>query len=108
MLEKLNMVIGAFFSEVGTELLTEISKFDSKSSKTSKILVINSRWAEQDFDHAKKNINSMTYHLKSAEKILIPSNFCKDPRCSLKKKECSCLHFLKIQTFLNMNHSQIC
>jgi hypothetical protein len=40
MLEKLNMVIGAFFSEVGTEFLTEISKFDSKS-RTSKILIIN-------------------------------------------------------------------
>ncbi len=69
MLEKLNMVIGAFFSEVGTELLTEISKFDSKSTKTSKILIINSRWEDEDFEHAKKNINSLTHSL-----IIIPSN----------------------------------
>lgn len=69
MLEKLNMVIGAFFSEVGTELLTEISKFDSKSTKTSKLLIINSRWEDEDFEHAKKNINSLAHSL-----MIIPSN----------------------------------
>jgi hypothetical protein len=63
LLEKLNMVIGAFFSEVGTDLLSEISKFDSKSSKTSKILIINSKWADIDFVNAKKNIKSTRYHL---------------------------------------------
>jgi len=63
MLEKLNMVIGAFFSEVGTELLTEISKFDSKSTKTSKILIINSRWENEDFEHAKQNINALIHNL---------------------------------------------
>lgn len=69
MLEKLNMVIGAFFSEVGTELLTEISKFDSKSTKTSKILIINSRWENEDFEHAKKNINALTHNI-----MITPSN----------------------------------
>jgi hypothetical protein len=69
MLEKLNMVIGAFFSEVGTELLTEISKFDSKSTKTSKILIINSRWEDEDFEHAKKNINALAHSL-----LIVPSN----------------------------------
>jgi hypothetical protein len=58
------MVIGAFFSEVGTDLLSEISKFDAKSSKTSRLLIINSKWADQDFVHAKKNINSINYSLK--------------------------------------------
>lgn len=64
MLEKLNMVIGVFFSEVGTELLGEISKFDSKSRKTSNKLIINANWADEDFINAKKEIENRKYHLE--------------------------------------------
>jgi hypothetical protein len=35
MLKKLNMVIGAFYSEVGTHLLTYFAKFDPESEKIS-------------------------------------------------------------------------
>lgn len=63
MLEKLNMVIGTFFSEVGTDLLEEISKFDSKSNKINKMLVINSNWSDVDFVTAKKEIKSQKYTL---------------------------------------------
>ena len=54
MLEKLNMVIGTFFSEVGTDLLAEISKFDSKSNKINKMLVINSNWSDDGLHYCKK------------------------------------------------------
>jgi len=63
LLEKLNMVIGVFFSEVGTDLLSEISKFDSKSKKISQILVINSNWAEADFNKVKNDIINRKYVL---------------------------------------------
>jgi hypothetical protein len=63
MLEKLNMVIGTFFSEVGTELLGEISKFDSKSNRISKTLIINGSWADETFMAAKAEINKCTYDL---------------------------------------------
>ncbi len=39
-LEKLNMVIGAFFSEVGTRLLAYFSDFDPKLDKIRKELVV--------------------------------------------------------------------
>lgn len=86
MLDKLNMVIGAFFSEIGTEILTEISKFDSKSSKTSKILIINSKWEDEDFDHAKKNINSMSYHLKICRENIDSIEFLMKSKQFLKEK----------------------
>ncbi len=63
LLEKLNMVIGVFFSEVGTELLTEISKFDSKSGKTNKTLIINGNWVDEDFINVKKDITNSKYFL---------------------------------------------
>jgi hypothetical protein len=64
LLEKLNMVIGVFFSEVGTDLLSEISKFDSKSKKISKSLIINGSWTEKDFLNAKKDITEREYYLQ--------------------------------------------
>ncbi len=64
LLEKLNMVIGVFFSDVGTELLGEISKFDSKSKSINETLIINSNWADLDFQKAKENITKRKYHLE--------------------------------------------
>ena len=64
LLEKLNMVIGVFFSEVGTELLSEISKFDSKSKKISQILIINANWNNLDFIKVKNDITNRKYILK--------------------------------------------
>jgi hypothetical protein len=84
LLDKLNMVIGAFFSEVGTDLLSEISKFDAKSSKTSRLLIINSKWADQDFVHAKKNINSINYSLKISKGNTDSMEFLKEAKIFLQ------------------------
>ena len=64
LLEKLNMVIGVFFSDVGTELLAEISKFDSKSKSINETLIINSNWVDLDFQKAKEDITERKYHLE--------------------------------------------
>ena len=46
MLEKLNMIIGAFFSEVGTRLLTYFSDFDPKLDKIRNDLIVTKDWSE--------------------------------------------------------------
>ncbi len=48
-LEKLNMVIGAFFSEVGTTMLTYLSDFDPNLDKIRAHLVMTSEWTEKEF-----------------------------------------------------------
>jgi hypothetical protein len=48
-LKKLNMVIGAFFSEVGTELLGYFSDFDPQSSEIRERLVVTNRWSKREF-----------------------------------------------------------
>jgi len=63
LLEKLNMVIGSFFSEVGTELLAGISDFDSKTAKISKRLVITDNWTKKDFLDASERIKGYNYHV---------------------------------------------
>ena len=86
LLEKLNMVIGVFFSEVGTELLSEISKFDSKSKKISNILIINSNWAVIDFENAKKAITDRRYHLEIHGNDADSLEFLRDTKTFLKGK----------------------
>lgn len=48
MLDKLNMVIGSFFSEVGTELITLFLSFDARGHETARRLAIGSDWSAAD------------------------------------------------------------
>ncbi|MDD1715266.1 MAG: hypothetical protein LUQ61_08430 [Methanoregulaceae archaeon] len=48
-LEKLNMVIGTFFSTIGTELLTLFSDHDPRMPEFRKRMVISEKWSPEDF-----------------------------------------------------------
>ena len=63
LLHKLNMVIGSFFSEVGTDLLKGISDFDSKTKKIRKKLIITDNWTEKDFLDVSTRIKSYDYNV---------------------------------------------
>ncbi|MFC1632383.1 hypothetical protein ACFL1I_02685 [Candidatus Omnitrophota bacterium] len=65
LLNKLNMVIGAFFSEVGTELLKTFSVFDVEAYKITQKLVIANDWSEKEFLKISKNIKRHQYKIDS-------------------------------------------
>ena len=56
-LDKLNMVIGAFFTDVGTELLKSFIQFDSKVNIIRPAMQIGTNWKEHDFESAKSALN---------------------------------------------------
>jgi len=60
-LEKLNMVIGAFFSEVGTRLLTYFSDCDPKLEEIRKDLIVADDWSEQMFLQVSKRLKKHQY-----------------------------------------------
>ncbi len=60
-LEKLNMVIGVFFSEVGTRLMAYFSDFDPKLDKIRKELVVTNDWSEQEFSSVSKRLKNYDY-----------------------------------------------
>jgi hypothetical protein len=77
-LEKLNMVIGVFFSEVGTELLTYFSDFDPNLDQIRKELVVSTQWTDQEFNkvsarlkHYDFNINIQKLHLLDLRTFLL-------------------------------------
>ena len=81
MLNKLNMVIGAFFSEVGGELLKTFSGFDTKSSEITQKLVIKNESFEKEFLKIYKSVENHTYNIDSKRGDLENiKNFLKEKR----------------------------
>lgn len=65
MLKKLNMVIGAFFSEVGTPLLEHFRRFDRNSEAVAQQLVIGAEWSPEDFVHVRAALAGHNYKIDS-------------------------------------------
>ena len=51
-LQKVDMVTGLFFSEMGNELLKRFIRFDPEAETLHKILNISAEWKNEDFDEA--------------------------------------------------------
>ncbi|MBP1929374.1 hypothetical protein J2741_001921 [Methanolinea mesophila] len=60
-LEKLNMVIGTFFSEVGTNLLMYLSDCDPDLDRVRSMLLVRSDWSEDDFRHLAESLGKYQY-----------------------------------------------
>jgi hypothetical protein len=65
-LQKLNMVIGTFFSEAGTHLLTVFSDHDPDLDSIRKDLLVTGEWDDQKFDEAWKELRTYTYKIDMA------------------------------------------
>jgi hypothetical protein len=65
MLQKLNMVIGAFFSEVGTELLSRLTDFDSDSDKSKETLLVSDDWSERKFSDVSNSLRTHDYRIEA-------------------------------------------
>lgn len=77
-MEKLNMVIGAFFSELGRDLLAYFSDFDPKLDEISSRLVVKTDWSSREFDRVNDVLKDYEYSvdmdkldLRTLKKILV-------------------------------------
>lgn len=61
--EKLNMVIGAFFSEVGTELLKFFSDMDPQGDRIGSQLKIDKEWSDEEFDKVIRKIKQIDFEI---------------------------------------------
>ena len=59
--KKLNMIIGAFFNEVGTELLSFMASFDPDASKITDKIVVTNNWSKKDFAKTSKKLKAHDY-----------------------------------------------
>lgn len=64
-LAKLNMIIGAFFSDVGTKLLKIFCANDPGIDGIRSALIVSNTWSEEDFSRATASLSHYAYRLDS-------------------------------------------
>ena len=64
-LRKLNMIIGVFFSEVGTRLIKKLSAHDPEIDRIQSALVVSNNWSDADFIQAQDIIHHHESRLDS-------------------------------------------
>jgi hypothetical protein len=65
LLKKLNMVIGAFFSEVGTPLLEYFQAFDAQAAALSSDLCLRVDWPQARFERLRRTLDQREYQVDS-------------------------------------------
>ena len=65
-LEKLNMVIGTFFSEVGSELLRLFSRASPDVGAIRDELIVDAKWDASDFARVRSRLKSLDYSIDLA------------------------------------------
>jgi hypothetical protein len=65
LLQKLNMLIGAFYSEVGTQLMKYCSSFSSDLSGLTPHLLVSGSWKHKDFASAMEHVRTVDPRIDS-------------------------------------------
>jgi len=85
LLHKMNMIIGVFFSEVGTELLKMFSVFDSHATALTQQLIVTNQWTGKEFlrmcasakkhdfavESTRGNLDALKHFLKDKRQFLL-------------------------------------
>lgn len=66
-LEKMNMVIGAFFSEVGTELLRSICTVARGSEERRELFSVSGKWTDRDFRAMSEALGKQEFKVDSRQ-----------------------------------------
>jgi len=65
-MEKMNMVIGTFFSEVGNDLLSLLASGDAAMGRLKGSLVVGSNWSEAEFAEVRKTVAGYDYQIDTS------------------------------------------
>ncbi|MCP4231951.1 MAG: hypothetical protein GY771_17620 [bacterium] len=67
MLKKLNMVIGTFYGEIGTDLLALLLNFDRNPKRISEILLVENGWSDRQFKAARKSVGEFRIEIDARD-----------------------------------------
>jgi hypothetical protein len=82
-MNKLNMVIGTFLSEVGLELLRKFSNFVMNAQNLERQLEMNTDWEKKDFKKAMAAVQKFPYEIKIDKAGLSEIRFSFDRRAGI-------------------------
>ncbi len=63
LLKKMNMVIGAFYSEVGSELIRKFADFELNVCEIRQKLMVGDNWTEKEFSRLQKTVKALDYQI---------------------------------------------
>jgi voltage-gated potassium channel len=69
-IEKLNMIIGIFFSEVGTSILSKMSAHDPAIDEVRSMLLVSNHWSDAEFSHARSLLENHPCTIESQPALL--------------------------------------
>lgn len=64
-IEKLNMIIGVFYSEMGTKLLRKFSAIDPGIHEIRSALIVSDNWSDDDFQKTQTRLREHSFRLDS-------------------------------------------
>lgn len=70
LIKKLNMVIGIYFSEVGTDLLKLFYRFEPNAQGLKKELVIDHTWSKRQFSDRSRTFRQYDYQIQLSQESL--------------------------------------
>jgi hypothetical protein len=65
LLKKMNMLIGTFYIEVGTDLMKQLYRFGSDLSPVREKMLVAGRWTEKDFTNSRTAVKNAHYGIDS-------------------------------------------
>lgn len=71
LLKKMNMLVGAFYSEVGSDLIRYCSRFSTDLTELSRHLLVTPQWSGEDFSRARFLAGHANPHLDSRSADLL-------------------------------------
>lgn len=72
LLRKMNMVIGAFFSEMGSDLIAQLSRFDAGFDALRAAAALDATWKDADFARAGRAIAGLRHGIDTSRADLGP------------------------------------
>ncbi len=72
LLEKLNMIIGIFFSEAGNEILRFLTLFDTQVDRLRGEFLVTERWSKEDFLALRKRVDAYDHKMDSRRADMEP------------------------------------
>ena len=70
-LRKINMLIGVFFSEIGNQLLANMTKSDTNIDAIKEKLIFNNHWGHRDFENAINILNGYNPDLEHIDLVFL-------------------------------------
>jgi hypothetical protein len=100
--QRLNMLIGVFFTEVGNQLLHLLVQYDPNISGMRKNFLVNENWSENDFTHLKEQLKHHDYAISPELMDLAKlHNFLKE-KCDLLVRQIENQDLIEHESFTEL------